>query len=201
MKKDIIIAFDPGNEQTGWVVVLADNSKLLYKNKELNSECLKKLNIFLNKEEFNIINVGIEYVSSYGMATNQTVLDTATFSGILAWIFRSRQIPCEFVFRKSVKMFLCGSVRAKDAEVNSRVREYVGEDNTQKNPNIWYWNEFVEKYNGYKYANNDIYAAIAVALYLIYPHDIKIKNEKEQERNKISKELQNILNMYQNDKI
>ena len=29
-------------------------------------------------------------------------------------------------------MFLCGSVRAKDAEVNARVREYVGEDHTLK---------------------------------------------------------------------
>lgn len=199
MRQDIIIAFDPGNEQTGWVVVLADNSKLLYKNKENNSECLTKLSIFLNKEKFNIVKVGIEYVSSYGMATNQTVLDTATFSGILACIFKINNIPCEFIFRKSIKMFLCGSVRAKDSEVNCRVREYVGEDNTQKKPNIWYWNESVEKYGGYKYANNDIYAAIAVALYLIYPHDIKIKNEKEQERNKISKELQNILNMYKDD--
>ena len=37
--------------------------------------------------------------------------------------------------------------------------------------------------------NNDISAATAVLLYMTYCHDIPIQNEKEQERNKISKEL------------
>ena len=42
MKQNVIIAYDPGNEQTGWVVALEDNSKLIYKNKDLNTICLKK---------------------------------------------------------------------------------------------------------------------------------------------------------------
>ncbi|QIG64795.1 hypothetical protein SJC03_117 [Bacteroides phage SJC03] len=193
-KRNVILAYDPGNEQTGWIVVLEDNSKLIYKNKDNNSDCYLKTIEFLNNKEFNIVKVGIEYPSSYGMLTNQTLLDTCTFCGILCQLFLQYNIKPELIFRKSIKMFLNGSVRAKDSEVNNRVREYVGEDYTIKKPNSWYWNEEVEKYGGARYANNDMYAAIAVALYLIYPHDIKIQNEKEQERNKISKEIQIIIN-------
>ena len=191
-KKNVIIAYDPGNEQTGWVVTLEDNSKLVYKNKDLNTICLEKTKEF--SEKYNIIKVGCEYPSSYGLQTNQTLLDTCTFCGILGYYFREKNIPFELIFRKTIKMFLCNSVRAKDAEVNTRVREYVGEDNTIKNPNPYYWNEDVENNEGSKYANGDIYAAIAVLLYIIYPHDILIKNEKEQEHNKIAKELQILLN-------
>lgn len=190
---NIILAFDPGNEETGWVISLEDNSKLIYKNKEKNFDCYNKVKEFLKNKEYNIIKVGIEYPSSYGMVTNQTLLDTCTFCGILCQLFLSYNIKPELIFRKSIKMFLNGSVRAKDSEVNSRVREYVGEDYTLKKPNLWFWNEDVEKNGGARYCNNDMYAAIAVLLYLIYPHDIEIKNEKEQEKNKIAKELQTIL--------
>lgn len=188
MKQNIIISYDPGNEQTGWVVALEDNSKLIYKNKDLNTICFQKTKEFT--EKYNVVKVGCEYPSSYGMMTNQSLLDTCTFCGILGWYFRERNIPFELIFRKSIKMFLCGSVRAKDAEVNSRVREYLGEDHTIKNPNLYYWNEEVENNGGARYCQGDIYASLAVLLYMIYPHDIPIKNEKEQEHNKIAKELQ-----------
>ena len=193
MKQNVIIAYDPGNEQTGWVVSLEDNSKLIYKNKDLNTICFEKTKEFVKK--YNVVKVGCEYPSSYGMAVNQTLLDTCTFCGILGYFFKNNNIPFELIFRKSVKMFLCGSVRAKDAEVNTRVREYVGEDYTIKTPNLWYWNEEVEANGGNRYCNGDMYAAIAVLLYMIYPHDILIQDEKEQEHNKIAKELQLLLNL------
>lgn len=192
-KQKIIIAFDPGNEQTGWVVALADNSKLLYKNKEDNREVYNKLLTYLSNSEFEIEKIGIEYPSSFGLPVNQTLLDTCTFIGILSQVFLSYSLKPEYIFRKSIKMFLTGSTRSNDSAVNSRVREYVGEDYTLKKPNYWYWNDEVEKRGGARYCNNDMYAAIAVLLYMIYPHDILIQNEKEQERNKISKSLQDLL--------
>lgn len=191
-KKDVIVCFDPGNNLTGWCVYSIENKVLFYKNKEDNLEVIKKFKDFFRK--YNILQVGIEYPSSYGMCSvGQTIFDTCTFVGILIQISKDNNINPELVFRKSVKMFLCNSVRAKDAEVNLRVREYFGEDNTIKSPNVFYWNEEVEKNGGNKWCNNDQYASIAVLCYLIYPHDILIKNEKEQERNKISQQLQEYL--------
>lgn len=187
-KRKVFIAIDPGNEESGWVVALKDNSKLIYKNKDKNTILYKKFQEFIKNEQ--VLRVGIEYPSSYGMPVNQTLLDTCTICGILLQICKENNISVDLIFRKSVKMFLCNSVRAKDAEVNSRVREYIGEDYTLKKPNYYYWNEEVEKNSGARYANNDMYAALAVLLYMIYPHDILIKNEQEQERNKIAKELQ-----------
>lgn len=190
-KKDVIVCFDPGNNLTGWCVYSIENKVLFYKNKEDNLEVIEKFKEFFQK--YNILQVGIEYPSSYGMSVGQSLYDTCTFVGILIQISKDNNINPELVFRKSVKMFLCNSVRAKDAEVNLRVREYFGEDNTIKSPNVFYWNEEVEKNGGNKWCNNDQYASIAVLCYLIYPHDILIKNEKEQERNKISQQLQEYL--------
>lgn len=189
-KRKIFIAIDPGNEESGWVVALKDNSKLIYKNKDKNSILYKKFKEFIENEQ--VLRVGIEYPSSYGMPVNQTLLDTCTFCGILLQICKENNVSVDLIFRKSTKMFLCNSVRARDSEVNSRVREYIGEDYTIKKPNYYYWNEEVEKNGGARYANNDMYAALAVLLYMIYPHDILIQNENEQERNKIAKELQGI---------
>lgn len=189
-KRKIFIAIDPGNEESGWVVALKDNSKLIYKNKDKNLILYKKFKEFIKNEQ--VLRVGIEYPSSYGMPVNQTLLDTCTFCGILLQICKENNVSVDLIFRKSTKMFLCNSVRARDSEVNSRVREYIGEDYTIKKPNYYYWNEEVEKNGGARYANNDMYAALAVLLYMIYPHDILIQNENEQERNKIAKELQGI---------
>ena len=83
-------------------------------------------------------------------------------------------------------MFLCGSVRANDSQVNARVVEYVGEDSTKKKANLFWLNEEVIENGGALYKNNDISAATAVLLYMTYCHDIPIQNEMEQERNKIS---------------
>jgi hypothetical protein len=190
-KKNVIICFDPGNDLTGWCVYSVEDKVLFYKNKEDNLKVIEKFKEFFQK--YNILQVGIEYPSSYGMSVGQSLYDTCTFVGILIQISKDNNINPELVFRKSVKMFLCNSVRAKDAEVNLRVREYFGEDNTIKSPNVFYWNEEVEKNGGNKWCNNDQYASIAVLCYLIYPHDILIKNEKEQERNKISQQLQEYL--------
>lgn len=190
-KKNVIICFDPGNDLTGWCVYSVEDKILFYKNKESNLEVIKKFKEFFQK--YNVLQVGIEYPSSYGMSVGQSLYDTCTFIGILIQISKDNNANPELVFRKSVKMFLCNSVRAKDAEVNLRVREYFGEDNTIKSPNVFYWNEEVEKNGGSKWCNNDQYASIAVLCYLIYPHDILIKNEKEQERNKISQQLQEYL--------
>lgn len=189
-KRKIFIAIDPGNEESGWVVALKDNNRLIYKNKDKNSILYKKFKEFIKNEQ--VLRVGIEYPSSYGMPVNQTLLDTCTFCGILLQICKENNVSVDLIFRKSTKMFLCNSVRARDSEVNSRVREYIGEDYTIKKPNYYYWNEEVEKNGGARYANNDMYAALAVLLYMIYPHDILIQNENEQERNKIAKELQGI---------
>lgn len=190
-KKNVIICFDPGNDLTGWCVYSVEDKILFYKNKEDNLKVIEKFKEFFQK--YNILQVGIEYPSSYGMSVGQSLYDTCTFVGILIQISKNNNVNPELVFRKSVKMFLCNSVRAKDAEVNLRVREYFGEDNTIKSPNPFYWNEEVEKNGGSKWCNNDQYASIAVLCYLIYPHDILIKNEKEQERNKISQQLQEYL--------
>ena len=194
MKKEVIICFDPGNELTGWCVYDIKEKILLYKHKERNTDVLVKFKNF--SEKYKIKEIGIEYPSSYGMASvGQTLFDTCCMCGILCQLSLNFGVKPELVFRKSVKMFLCNSVRAKDSEVNFRVREYFGEDNTIKNPNEFSWNKEIEENEGYKYCSNDIYASLAVLCYLIYPHDILIKNEKEQEKNKISKELQYYLGM------
>ena len=51
MKRDIMIAIDPGNEQTGWVVYDVSEKVLIYKNKEVNSDMFKKVEEILFRKQ------------------------------------------------------------------------------------------------------------------------------------------------------
>ena len=119
MKKEVIICFDLGNEQSGWVVYSKQDKYLIYKNKEKNNDIIEKFQKYL--VDYSVIKIAIEYPSSYGMPVNQTLLDMTFFCGVIAQIAKSNNIEVELVFRKSVKMFLTDSVRSNDSQINSRV--------------------------------------------------------------------------------
>ena len=53
--------------------------------------------------ENNVVKVGIEYPSSYGMPAGQTLFDTCTFCGILCQLFLNIDIKPELIFRKVSK--------------------------------------------------------------------------------------------------
>lgn len=98
--------------------------------------------------------LAIEMIASYGMAVGSEVFDTCIWIGrfIQAW-----NGPYTQVFRKDVKMHLCGQTKAKDANVRQALIDRFGPGKdkaigTKKNPGPLYG------------ISGDIWAALAVAV-------------------------------------
>ena len=71
--------------------------------------------------------LAIEMVASYGMAVGAEVFQTCVWVGRFTerWLEVDRPVP-RMVFRKEVKMHLCGSMRAKDANVRQALIDRYG---------------------------------------------------------------------------
>ena len=66
----------------------------------------------------------IEKVESFGMAVGAEVFETVYWSGRFAEA--AYPIPVERIGRKAVKMHLCGSMRAKDANIRQALIDRYG---------------------------------------------------------------------------
>ena len=144
-----IIAIDPGNIMSGYVVL---NNDLTVKEfgKIDNFELLAKINMnsFIENydEEYCF---AIEMIASYGMAVGQTVFDTCTWIGrfIQAWGGKYT-----YIYRKDEKINLCGTMKAKDTNIRQALIDRFGVVGTKKNNGFFY---------GFK---ADIWAAMAVGV-------------------------------------
>lgn len=154
----ILLAIDPGNKESGYVVVDVYEGKIqkiLIREKAKNKELLEWI-----KWDFpGITDVAIEMVASYGMAVGATVFDTCV------WIGRFMQQVKTFIpnadmhriYRKDEKICICGSMKAKDSNIRQALVDIYapGGDNygkgTKDNPGFFY---------GFK---SDIWQAFAVA--------------------------------------
>ena len=83
--------------------------------------------------------LAIEMVASYGMPVGKEVFRTVWWSGRFAqaWIHYQRSEPIE-VYRKDVKLYLCNSPRAKDANIRQALIDLIGPQGTKKNPGPTY---------------------------------------------------------------
>lgn len=127
-----LLAIDPGPEKSAWV--LYDKGKILHTDIESNEYLLKILKDpvhFLGCDGADIKHVALEKVASYGMAVGESVFETVFWTGrfVQAWRGKSTRIP-----RKDIKMHLCQSMRAKDANIRQALIDKLGAPGTRKNP-------------------------------------------------------------------
>jgi hypothetical protein len=73
--------------------------------------------------------LAVEMIASYGMAVGASVFDTCIWIGrfVQAWDPR----PHALVYRRDVKLHLCGSARAKDANVRQALLDLYGDGTRQ----------------------------------------------------------------------
>lgn len=141
-----ILGIDPGNVQSALVLLDTETQEILYKAISPNQDCLKTLGL----EFFGDVAV-IEQVAGMGMAVGETVFETAVWSGRFWQILEMSGHRVERIKRMEIKHILCGSSRAKDANIRQRLIDIYGEQGTKKNPGKTY---------GMK---ADMWAALAVA--------------------------------------
>lgn len=145
----MILAIDPGNIDSAYV--LFDGKKLYefgkVSNREMRNILLKHI------RDDRIKKVVIEMVACYGMPVGATVFDTCVYIGRFTEIANMHNMKVEYVYRKDIKMFICGRTSAKDSNVSQALRDIYGEKGTKKNPGFFF---------GFK---ADIWQAFAVAHY------------------------------------
>jgi hypothetical protein len=111
-----ILALDPGTTQTGWAIV-ADDMRVIQHGIEKNSEILE---IIRNFETYADGKIATEMIASYGMPVGREVFETCIWIGrfIQAWRAPEEVI---IIYRREVKMHLCGTTRAKDTNVRQAI--------------------------------------------------------------------------------
>jgi hypothetical protein len=149
-----ILAIDPGNVRSAWVLYDTWSKKPVQIGLERNETVLTRLKDY----PWLVDSVAIEMIASYGMPVGKTVFDTCLWIGIFANAIRSTLGAWpRFIVRKDVKMHLCNSARATDANVSQAIRDRYGDVRqvaigTKKSPGPLF---------GFK---DDIWAAMAVAI-------------------------------------
>lgn len=104
----LILALDPGTEQTGWV--LYDGARVVDSGVDGNASVLERVRG--GQEPM----LAIEMIASYGMPVGREVFETCVWIGrfLQSW---HDPASVKLVYRRDVKLHLCGSPRAKDPNV------------------------------------------------------------------------------------
>lgn len=82
--------------------------------------------------------VFIEMVASYGMPVGREVFETVLYIGRLCEVCEQRYIPWQLVYRKEVKLHLCGQTRAKDGNIRQALVDRFGAPGVKKAPGLTY---------------------------------------------------------------
>jgi hypothetical protein len=116
----VILAIDPGPEQSAYVRYQPSDRSLVAFGKVSNETMLRIVGA-------NPDQLVVELIASYGMPVGREVFDTCIWTGrfIQQW---HREWKCEHetLTRGAVKMHMCGSMRAKDGNVRQALLDAWG---------------------------------------------------------------------------
>lgn len=142
-----VLAIDPGPTRSAWLV-LGPEGVRSFAHVE-NEHILAFLRAGLSSEVGTVV---IEKVESFGMAVGAEVFETVYWSGRFAEA--AHPLPVHRIGRKAVKLHLCQSMRAKDANIRQALIDRYGPDAIGKkaNPGPLYG------------ISGDVWSALAVAV-------------------------------------
>jgi len=139
-----IIAIDPGTEKSG--VVIWDGS-VLESFEAPNEDLLRRI---YRVQIGGASLMAVEMIASYGMPVGKEVFETCLWIG--RFIERS-PVPFSLIYRKDVKIHLCGTTKAKDGNIRQALIDKHGPVGVKKAPGRLYG------------ISGHLWAALAVADY------------------------------------
>lgn len=149
-----LIAIDPGNVQSAYVVLeeCDPGIAILAHGILPNEELLPMLGDGMVNDDIHVARtcpLVIEMVASFGMAVGKEVFETVWWTGRFcqAWRGEFRRL-----YRMQVKMHLCHTSRAKDANIRQALIDKLGPAGTKKSPGPTYG------------VSKDIWSALAVGV-------------------------------------
>lgn len=130
----LILAIDPGETESAYVV-MDENYKPIEFAKVANEELIK----IINWHSRCMWCFTIEMVASYGMSVGKEVFETVFWIGRF-WHEAEAMNYCNMkrIYRKDVKMDLCGQTKAKDSNIKQALIDRFGIVGTKKNPGWFY---------------------------------------------------------------
>ena len=162
-----IFAIDPGNIQSAYCI-MDDEYNLLKFAKLPNKDCMLKLMEWMRYAGPVII----ERVAGMGMAVGKEVFETCEWVGRYSQ-YAEKYTKVEYIYRRDEKLYLCGDMRAKDANIRMALIERFAKHDfkngkgTKKNPDVFYG------------VSADCWAAIAVAVTWLDMQKEKSAKEKK----------------------
>lgn len=123
----MILAIDPGTTESGWV--------------RFCNEHVIDSGVYANSAMCDMVHAGgfddlaIEMIASYGMAVGREVFETCVWIGRFVEAFRDPD-AVKLVYRRDVKLHLCGTSKAKDPNVRQAVIDRFPRIGGGKTPQI-----------------------------------------------------------------
>lgn len=133
-----ILAIDPGNVQSAYCLMDDQYNFIEFAKKE-NRDVMKRMLELLPE----IDGVVIERMQSYGMPVGETTFVSAEWIGRFSQE-AEKKVFVEYVYRRDEKLYICGSPRAKDANIRAAlierfaVKDKVNGKGTKKDPDVFY---------------------------------------------------------------
>jgi hypothetical protein len=123
-----IFAIDPGPEKSAFVIW---NGGVCESGELSNPELRQSI----NDGSYVFDTLAIEMIACYGMAVGAETFETCVWIGRIMQVAESwTGLEIIRVYRKDVKMHLCHSMRAKDANIRQALIDKHGIVGTKKNP-------------------------------------------------------------------
>jgi hypothetical protein len=125
----MILAIDPGTTESGWC--------------QFDGKAVVQCGIWSNALMLEWIAesgsqiLAIEMVASYGMPVGREVFETCVWIGRFQQAWRDPE-AVRLIYRKDVKLHLCGSPRAKDANIRQALIDRFGSIGTKAQPGPLY---------------------------------------------------------------
>ena len=126
-----VLAIDPGTTQSGYAHM--EDGRVIDSGILDNDELLS----YLQGSDADA-SLAIEMIASYGMAVGKEVFETCVWIGRFMQMWQTSNKPATLIYRRDVKLHLCGSVRAKDANIRQALIDKLGPQGTKKEPGPTY---------------------------------------------------------------
>jgi hypothetical protein len=123
----MILAIDPGQSQSGWCVL--DGMRVTASGVSPNSAIG---NMIADHAAYDL---AIEMIASYGMAVGKEVFETCVWIGRFMECYYDPD-RVRLVYRRDVKMHLCGNTKAKDTNIRQAIIDLFPATGGGKTPQI-----------------------------------------------------------------
>lgn len=129
----MILAIDPGTHRSGWC--LYDGERVTASAVLPNPQLLA--NIAMPGAAVFYDTLAIEMVASYGMPVGREVFETCVWIGRFVQAWRAPE-EVRLVYRRDVKLHLCGTMKAKDTHIRQALLDKFGPIGTKATPGPLY---------------------------------------------------------------